>query len=82
MLVRIAVDMIIYHLSSRINSRQMPEIRIIRYEKAIEDLEKLQKAKGNTEIPVRAEPDEDDGNEFAGHRALYGRMNNFERNAY
>lgn len=44
-------NMVIYHLSMRINARNMPEVRALAYQRAIKWLEGVQAEKVNPELP-------------------------------
>ncbi len=44
-------NMVIYHLSMRVNARNMPEVRALAYQRAIKWLEGVQAEKVNPELP-------------------------------
>lgn len=48
------VDMVLYHLHSRINPRQIPDIRSERYEQAIDWLKKVSRGQLAPDLPERA----------------------------
>ena len=57
LLVMYCVDIMLYHLHSRINPRQVPEIRFVRYEAAKKWLESV--SKGLIIADLQAKPNDD-----------------------
>lgn len=55
LLVMYAVDMLLYHLHSRINPNQIPEIRAKRYDDAIEWLKAVTKGTLSPALPLRVD---------------------------
>lgn len=51
------LDMVIYHLHSRINPRQIPDLRAERYENAIKWLEDVAKDKIDPDLPATEQPE-------------------------
>ena len=58
LLVMYLTDMLLYHIHSRINPRQIPNLRAIRYEAAIKWLEMVAAGKLSPNLPGIASPDE------------------------
>ncbi|MCS6821697.1 MAG: DUF1320 domain-containing protein [Microscillaceae bacterium] len=52
LLVMYAVDILLYHLHSRINPNQIPEIRVKRYDDALEWLKAVSKATLSPALPL------------------------------
>ena len=46
------VDIVLYHIHSRINPRQIPEIRVDRYERAIAWLKMVTKGEVTPDLPT------------------------------
>ena len=59
LIVMYLIDITLYHLHSNISPRNVPELRAIRYEAAIDWLNKVAAGKLNPDIPLR----EDESNE-------------------
>jgi phage gp36-like protein len=53
-LLQVVVDMVLYHLHSRLSSNQTPETRLMRYEAALDWLDKCEKGKRNPKLPAKA----------------------------
>jgi len=51
-MVTTIIDMILFHLHSRISPTDIPEIRLLRYQKAIDWLEQVSKGKLTPNLPV------------------------------
>lgn len=64
LLVVYAVDVAIYHMLSRISPRNIPQIRIDRYESAKNHLDKIARGNINVELPLLAP--------IQGSRVVYG----------
>jgi len=58
------VDLVLYHLHSNISPRNVPELRAVRYEAAIEWLKMVSEGKLNPGLPER--PGDDGGYYFSG----------------
>lgn len=58
LLVMYITDMLLYHIHSRTNPRQMPEIRAIRYDAAIDWLKAVAKAAISPDLPLLLTPDQ------------------------
>ncbi len=61
LLVMYCVDIMLYHLHSRINPRQIPELRYVRYESAKKWLEGLSKGIIVTTLPKKEDDNDGDG---------------------
>lgn len=57
LLVMYCVDIMLYHLHSRINHRQVPEIRFVRYEAAKKWLESVSKGLIIADLPAKPNDD-------------------------
>jgi hypothetical protein len=53
LVVMILVDMTVYHFHSRTAGNRIPEMRIVRYEQAIEKLKEIRKSNMNPNLPLR-----------------------------
>lgn len=53
LLVMILVDITLYHFHSRTAGNRIPEMRIVRYEQAIEKLKEIRKSSSNPDLPLR-----------------------------
>ena len=69
-LVEIVCHLIVYHISRRINPRQLPEQRILDYDNAMAMLKKIQRGEVDLDIPKRAA--EDVETDDAGQRIAWG----------
>ena len=61
------LDISLYHLHSRINPRNIPQLRMDRRDEAMKMLEKISDGKITADLPVRSDVDD-----VAGHNIIYG----------
>ncbi len=61
-IVMYAVDMLLYHIHSRLTPNQIPEIREVRYENAVEWLNSIAKGKLSANLPEKTEQRANEGN--------------------
>lgn len=71
LLVMYAVDILLYHIHSRINPRQIPELRFVRYEAAINWLKSVSKGLILPTLPLNEDPDGEGANDNAGTTGMY-----------
>lgn len=74
-LVMIFVDIVLYHIHSRINPRQIPEIRVDRYERAIAWLKMVTKGEVTPDLPTL--PSEQNETSAIGWGSKQKRCNDF-----
>lgn len=60
--VMYAVDMLLYHVHSRLTPNQIPEIRQLRYENALEWLKSIAKGQLSADLPEKTEQRQNEGN--------------------
>lgn len=77
-LLEIVIDVLIYNLSSRQNSRQMNQLRIDRYDSAIDKLKDAQKGRIMLDIAQRVDVETDD----SGHEFVFGQIDGMGSNDY
>jgi len=65
LLVMYAVDMLLYHLHSRINPNQIPEIRVKRYDDALEWLKAVAKGTLSPNLPLLQNEQGENTSKFA-----------------
>lgn len=59
-IVMIMVDVVLYHIHSRIAPRNIPEVRIIRYEQAIDWLKAVNRGSIVPDLPILKDEDGED----------------------
>jgi len=70
------IDLTLYHLHSRINPRNIPELRLTRRDEAIAWLKMVNKGELTTGLPVLASPTD------AGLKIRWGSVEKFDNNIY
>jgi phage gp36-like protein len=61
LLVMYCVDVMLYHLHSRVNPRQIPELRYVRYEAAKKWLESVSRGQIIANLPQKTDDNDGDG---------------------
>lgn len=79
-LVEIVSHLIVYHISRRINPRQLPEQRIMDFDNAMMMLKKIQRGEVDLDIPKRAADDVE--TDDAGQRVAWGDFEGISHNNY
>lgn len=75
-IVMYAVDIMLYHLHSRINPRQIPALRMERYDAAIKWLTMVSEGKLSPDLPLKGDPN-DSGTANITYIGFEKRRNNY-----
>ncbi len=77
LIVMYLVDIMVYHITARIIPKQVPEIRGIRYEAAINWLKMVSKGQLNPDLPVKQDETTGENTSLVSYNGFPKRSNNY-----